>query len=110
MPKRKTVVEFSEARFPKKHKVCFKSTTKRGPTVQKTKCVSFGDRRYKDYTQHKDPKRKAAYLKRHRKRENWRDKKTAGFWAKHLLWNKPSLKASMKDVEKRMRLKVVTKR
>ena len=40
-----------------------------------------------DYTQHKDPKRRASYISRHRPREDWNDPFTAGYWAFRLLWN-----------------------
>ena len=33
------------------------------------KKINFGDDRYEDYTQHQDPKRKALYIQRHKKRE-----------------------------------------
>ena len=64
------------------------------------KTVSFGAAGYSDMTQHKDEKRKKRYVNRHRKNENWNDPKTAGFYAKHVLWNKPSLKASVADLNK----------
>ena len=32
--------------------------------------------------------------------------KTPGFWAKHILWNKPSLEASINDTEKKFGLKI----
>ena len=69
----------------------------------------FGDDRYEDYTIHKDAKRKARYIARHKKREDWNEINTAGFWAKNLLWNKKTLSASIKDVEKRYGLKIVNK-
>jgi len=70
------------------------------------KVIHFGSRGYSDYTQHKDPKRLLLYNKRHSKKENWNDIETAGFWAKALLWNKPTLKASMKDIEKRFKVRI----
>ena len=60
--------------------------------------VHFGATGYKDFTQHKDEERKAKYLKRHKANEDWTDHKTAGFWARHLLWNKPSLQASAREL------------
>lgn len=90
----------------KRHKICHVTRSKRQPNVQRTKCVQFGDKRYSNFTINKDPKRRAAYLKRHRARENWSDMGSAGFWAKHLLWNKPTLSASIKDVEKKFRVKI----
>lgn len=69
--------------------------------------LSFGDNRYQDYTIHKDPKRQANYLSRH-KNENWNKSGiyTAGFWSKHLLWNLPSLTESIRDVNKRFNINV----
>lgn len=55
--------------------------------------VNFGAVGYEDYTIHKDPERKERYIERH-KGEDWSDPYKAGFWAKHLLWNKPSLEES----------------
>ena len=63
-----------------------------GPTVH------FGATGYQDFTQHGDEKRKAAYLLRHEARENWTLK---GFWARWLLWNKPSPRASVADIQQR---------
>jgi len=52
--------------------------------------IHFGSAGMSDYTKHKDPVRKERYLKRHAKRENWNDPNTAGFWARWILWNKPT--------------------
>ena len=67
------------------------------------KTVSFGATGYSDYTQHKDPERKQRYINRHKKAENWNDPKSAGFYAKHILWNQPSLRASIADTNKRFK-------
>ena len=67
------------------------------------KTVSFGATGYSDYTQHKDPERKQRYINRHKKAEDWNDPKTAGFYAKHILWNQPSLRASLADTNKRFK-------
>ena len=47
---------------------------------------------YSDYLKHKDVDRMKLYTDRHRKNENWTKSgiKTAGFWSKYLLWNKPT--------------------
>ena len=68
-----------------------------GPTIH------FGSAGYEDYTQHGDEKRKASYLARHEARETWtlQGVRSAGFWARWILWNKPSLSASIADVNKR---------
>ena len=65
--------------------------------------VHFGAVGYQDFTQHGDEKRKASYLARHKAREDWtlQGVTSAGFFARWLLWNKPSLSASIADVNKR---------
>ena len=61
--------------------------------------IHVGASGYADYTIHKGPKRKARYLARH-KNENWNDPESAGFWARWVLWNKPTLAESIKDISK----------
>ena len=68
--------------------------------------IHFGDSRYQDFSQHKDEKKKNAYLSRHYKRENWDDPSTAGFWSRWLLWNKKTIKSSIKDIQDRFGIKV----
>jgi hypothetical protein len=60
-----------------------------------------------DFTIHKDPERKGRYLDRHKNDGKTID--TNGFWATNLLWNKPSLLASAKDIQARKKIKVVLK-
>jgi hypothetical protein len=74
----------------------------------KIKTVRFGAAGYEDYTTHKDSERKHRYVRRHRERENWGKSGvgTAGFWSRWLLWNKPSLVASSRDVSRRFCLRV----
>ena len=52
-----------------------------------------------DMTIHKDPECKKRLINRHKKNENWSDPKTAGFDAKRILWNKPTLQASVADLK-----------
>ena len=71
-----------------------------GPTVH------FGATGYQDYTQHRSEERekhKAAYLSRHEARETWTMKgvESAGFWARWMLWNKPSIAQSIADINRR---------
>jgi hypothetical protein len=65
------------------------------------KKINFGDDRYEDYTQHGDPKRKALYIQRHKKNEDWNNPLTAGWWSRYLLWEKPTLTEAIKDIKKR---------
>jgi len=68
------------------------------------KTVHFGASGMSDYTKHKDPERMKRYIARHKRGgENWKKSgiTTAGFWSRWLLWNKPSLGASKKDIAHR---------
>jgi hypothetical protein len=66
---------------------------------------------YEDYTIHKNDERKKRYINRHRGMgEKWNDPTTAGFYALHLLWNKPSLGASIKDTNEKYGIKIIRKR
>lgn len=70
--------------------------------------VDFGAAGYSDYTIHKNKQRKDSYLARHRKRENWTKSgiKTAGFWARWILWNRTSIRASVNHVRRKFNLKI----
>ena len=67
------------------------------------KTIHFGQAGASDFTKHKDEDRKARYFVRHQKREDWGKTgvDTAGFYSKHVLWNKPTLEASVNDLNKR---------
>lgn len=67
------------------------------------KTIHFGAKGYSDYTKHKDEKRKENYINRHKKNEDWTDPNKAGFYAKNLLWNKPTLEDSIKDTNKKFK-------
>ena len=65
------------------------------------KTVSFGAAGMSDFTKHKDSERKQRYLNRHKKNENWSDHTTAGFMSRWILWAKPTIEESIKDLNKR---------
>ena len=69
--------------------------------------IYFGAKGYEDYTTSKDKKRKQLYIDRHKKREDWADPMTAGFWAKHVLWNKETINQSIEDIEKKHKIKIL---
>jgi len=53
------------------------------------KLIHFGDKRYKDYTQHKDEKRRESFRARHKcdeAKDRTTAKTTAKFWACEELW------------------------
>ena len=74
----------------------------------KGRTVHFGAKGAGDFTKHNDENRKERWIARHKVNENWGKSgiDTAGFWAKNLLWNKPSIEASVKDIEKRFDIKI----
>lgn len=67
--------------------------------------VSFGDIRYESFPQHKNKERLENYKSRHRN-DNINDPNYAGFWSYWILWNKPSIKESIKDTEKKFNIKI----
>ena len=80
-----------------------KNNKKYDAVIDGKKTVSFGDSKYQDYTTHKDNDRKQRYIDRHRKNEKWGKDgvDTAGFMSNNLLWNKPTLQASIADLNNR---------
>ena len=80
---------------------------------KKIKTTHFGSAANKDFTIYskEDGKkianeRKSLYYARHSKREDWDKFQTAGSLSKYLLWNKPTLKASIADYVKKFKLKL----
>ena len=72
------------------------------------KNIDFGANGYSDYIISKgDNVKKNAYISRHKVREDWNDLTKKGTWSRFILWNKKSLKASIKDMEKRFDIKII---
>jgi len=70
------------------------------------KTIHFGQSGAKDFTRHsalEREKRKQAYISRHKSNEDWTASgiDTPGFYAKHILWNKPTISASLADMKRR---------
>lgn len=61
---------------------------------------------YSDFTVHKDEARKQRYITRHNRHEDWTAAGilTPGFWSRWILWNRPTLKASLADTLRRFGL------
>ncbi len=59
----------------------------------KKSIIHFGDSNMKDFTQHKDEKRRKSYLARAKGIKNkkgeltYKDKNSANYWSVHFLWN-----------------------
>jgi len=83
-----------------KHKYIAKLKNK---TTGREKNVKFGAVGYDDFTITKNKEQKERYINRHKKNENWTKGgvDTAGFWSKNLLWNKPTITASLIDIKKK---------
>ena len=84
----------------KKMMAIFYDTSKK-----KVKTTHFGAIGYEDYTGHQDLQRKMNYLGRHKSTENWNDYMTAGALSRWILWNKPTIKASIDDYIGKFNLK-----
>ena len=84
-----------------------KPTKKYSILTPQGKTINFGAKGYSDYTIHHDKKRKDNYIARHELREDWSDPNSAGFWSRWLLWNKPSLLLSIRDVMKKFNIKII---
>ena len=72
------------------------------------KTIYFGAANFSDMTQHKNPLRRAKYLQRHQKRENYTASgiNTPGFWARYLLWSEPSIKKAIKLIEEKFNINI----
>ena len=82
-----------------------RSGKKMKAVIDGKKTVHFGASGYQDFTTHNDPKRRDNYIARHKKNENWGASgvDTAGFYSKHVLWNKDTLTKSVDDLNKRFK-------
>lgn len=68
------------------------------------KTVYFGGHGYNDYTiyykakgKQKADEHKERYLARHKVNENWKDPMLPGTLSRYILWNKPTITASIKN-------------
>lgn len=68
------------------------------------KTIHFGAKGMDDFTKTGDVEQKSRYIQRHKDKENWNDPLTAGFWAKHILWNKTSVQSSLADTKRQFNL------
>ena len=71
--------------------------------INNNKTIPFGQAGASDMTQHKNEDRKKRYIDRHKKNENWNNPYTAGFYSRWILWDKPTLRESIKATNKRFK-------
>ena len=68
------------------------------------KTVHFGQKGARDFIKTKDENLKKAYIARHKVNENFNDPTTAGALSRWILWNKPTLRASIADFKSKFNL------
>ena len=90
-------------RTNKKYKATF-TIHKNGKKKEKTTYFGYPSQKdpKNDYTRHKDKNRRNKYIWRHMKDTRTGDPTRAGYLSLYVLWNKPSLKASITDYKKRL--------
>jgi hypothetical protein len=71
-------------------------------TNGRTKVIHFGANGMSDFTKHHDRERRARYIKRHSKDLRTGNPARAGYLSMFVLWNKPSLQASIADYKRRL--------
>ena len=89
-----------EKRYVAKFCLC-KGESKCSDREKKT--VHFGFKGGSTYIDHKDDKKKDAYIARHKKDLDTKDPTRAGYLAYYLLWNKETLTDSIADFKKRFK-------
>lgn len=72
---------------------------------KKIKTTHFGASGYESYPDHQDLQRKMNYISRHKALEDFNDYMTAGSLSYWILWNKPTLTASIEDYLNKFKLK-----
>ena len=63
-----------------------------------TRTVHFGSKGGSTFIDHGDDDVKAAWLARHAVNENWKDYDSAGALARWLLWERPTLREAMQEL------------
>jgi curved DNA-binding protein CbpA len=96
--KSKSIKLISIKRSTKKDKKLMATFEKGG----RSKIIHFGAAGMSDYTKHHDRTRRNRYIFRHLKDYKTGDPSRAGYLSMFVLWNKPSLQASISDYRRRL--------
>ena len=92
----------------KKYTALFEIKKNKNDKDGKTQTRHFGynnpDDKSNDYTRHGDLNRRNRYIIRHEKDLSTGDPSRAGFLSMFILWNKPTIEASVKDYNKRLNI------
>jgi len=104
----KTKVEIMKSKYPNKK---FTIILYHADDGKKRKTLQIGQAGAEDFTLGASETKKNSYIKRHQARENHGISgiDTRGYWARHLLWNQPTITESIKDIEKRFNVDIVYK-
>ena len=84
--------------------VLFKHSSKKDKRFKAeypNKTVQFGSANGMTFIDHTDVKKKTNWEKRHIVREDWNNYESAGALSKHILWNKTTLRDSLRDLNRR---------
>ena len=65
------------------------------------KVVHFGAKQASTFIDHRDDKVKAAWIARHKVKEDHGNLRTAGALARHVLWEKPSIAQALRHLNAR---------
>lgn len=112
-PKNKKVITrriallFDSDKHEKKYKLILGAIYSDNSVKRRT--IYIGATGHSDYTQPPHDKEKLRrYYQRHSVKENWKISGffTAGFWAKHLLWWKKSIREAIKAIRNKFNIKV----
>lgn len=77
--------------------------------------IHFGAKGHGDYIKYNKinknlaNQKRSQYYARHSQlpNEDWNNVNTAAFFAKHLLWNKPTFKGSIDDIKQKFNIKII---
>ena len=69
----------------------------------------FGSKTGKTFIDHKNLKKKSDWKARHKKDKNYKSQHSGIYHSRNLLWNKPTIEKSIKDYEKKHRVKIINK-
>ncbi len=75
-------------------------------TTKRINTIHFGNINYDDYTISNNDEKKRLYKIRHAN-DYINDLNYAGAWSMNLLWSKPTLEESIRDMEKRFKINII---
>ncbi len=79
---------------------------KRFEIIMEDHSHSFASDVGKTFIDHKDQKKKDAWIQRHKGDKNYNSKHSGIYHSRKLLWSKPTLKEAIKDYEKEHGVKI----